>query len=325
MKLMSQQPVALSLHEADSKALCWTAFEKYRTAAPAETLDEAELQWVMACCAAASCRAEFFAGEDGCLSFMGSAITCWSPSAFRVLGLGYNGFPPGFTVKDAEGLVTLHSESNALRFAASSVNGGENVIYCTHKPCNACARQIYATLGENTKVHYAVEIQDYTFVEKLFKIQCHKPLAAEWVLARRAWRHTKKALTDLRGGTFSMLVQTGLKILLSRSCLLLRLYLQNEASLELVAILKGALVPEFEFKEATNTAFLFMKFWIEVAIRVSELQPQVKNICRDHLEEIEATFLQVQRRSSTLPRIEKLWVYWRFAYVIISMDITQIH
>ena len=62
-----------------------------------------------------------------------------------VIGLGYNGAPPGITinwnVRDERRLRVVHAEVNALRYTSP---GECKLLAVTHVPCNECLRLIAA-------------------------------------------------------------------------------------------------------------------------------------------------------------------------------------
>lgn len=67
----------------------------------------------------------------------------------RIISMGYNGAPAGVrhcehSADDTEPcLRTVHAEANAIAFAAKNgveTDGAE--LYCTHSPCNDCAKLI---------------------------------------------------------------------------------------------------------------------------------------------------------------------------------------
>jgi dCMP deaminase len=78
----------------------------------------------------------------------------------RIVSIGYNGMPAGWT-NDCEeevkwpngvvvGLITkpevIHAEANAIaKLAKSTESGNGAVMFLTHAPCIDCAKQIYTT------------------------------------------------------------------------------------------------------------------------------------------------------------------------------------
>ena len=78
----------------------------------------------------------------------------------RIISIGYNGMPSGWTTECEEEVVTgyethvdavlvtkkevLHAESNAIaKLARSSESGDGATIFITHAPCIDCAKLIY--------------------------------------------------------------------------------------------------------------------------------------------------------------------------------------
>ena len=67
----------------------------------------------------------------------------------RVVSIGYNGTPSGWTnVCEDESFKTkpevIHAEANAIAKLAKSTESGEGaVMFLTHAPCMDCAKQIY--------------------------------------------------------------------------------------------------------------------------------------------------------------------------------------
>lgn len=77
----------------------------------------------------------------------------------RVVSIGYNGMPSGWTnecendfgldLKGNPTLVTkpevIHAEANAIAKLAKSTESGDGaVMFLTHAPCMDCAKQVYA-------------------------------------------------------------------------------------------------------------------------------------------------------------------------------------
>jgi dCMP deaminase len=75
----------------------------------------------------------------------------------RIISIGYNGMPSGWT-NDCEEVVeriaeepvlktkdeVIHAEANAIaKLAKSSESGKDAVMFLTHAPCIHCAKQIY--------------------------------------------------------------------------------------------------------------------------------------------------------------------------------------
>ena len=76
----------------------------------------------------------------------------------RIISIGYNGMPSGWTNECEEivethedgGVVTktkdevIHAEANAISKLAKSGDSGDNAdLFCTHAPCVHCAKMIY--------------------------------------------------------------------------------------------------------------------------------------------------------------------------------------
>lgn len=64
-----------------------------------------------------------------------------------IIGTGYNGFPRGvydhqerLANRPTKHAMTVHAEANAILNAVASVEGA--TIYCTHFPCQDCAKFI---------------------------------------------------------------------------------------------------------------------------------------------------------------------------------------
>lgn len=87
-----------------------------------------------------------------------------SPDRDRVISIGYNGTPPGFSnvcedTLDDGTLVTrqevIHAERNAIfKLARDGEPGKGATLYCTHLPCMPCAQAILMS-GINTVVYDA--------------------------------------------------------------------------------------------------------------------------------------------------------------------------
>ena len=76
----------------------------------------------------------------------------------RIISIGYNGLPAGWTNEcedeirypDAEGVTlktkdeVIHAEANAIvKLARDGESGNGSVMFCTHAPCVQCAKLIY--------------------------------------------------------------------------------------------------------------------------------------------------------------------------------------
>lgn len=68
----------------------------------------------------------------------------------RIIGTGYNGFPPGFPDEELPARrpekypYFVHAEINAMVSAKTDLGGA--VLYCTHSPCAECVKAV-ATAG----------------------------------------------------------------------------------------------------------------------------------------------------------------------------------
>jgi dCMP deaminase len=91
----------------------------------------------------------------------------------RIISIGYNGMPAGWTNECEEvveyledgGTITktkdevIHAEANAIaKLAKSSESGDGSIMFLTHAPCIHCAKQIY-TAGIK-KVYYRNTYRD---------------------------------------------------------------------------------------------------------------------------------------------------------------------
>ena len=67
----------------------------------------------------------------------------------RIISIGYNGMPPGWTNEcEDENYKTkdevIHAEANAIaKLAKSSESGDGSVMFLTHAPCIDCAKQVF--------------------------------------------------------------------------------------------------------------------------------------------------------------------------------------
>ena len=81
----------------------------------------------------------------------------------RIISIGYNGMPAGWT-NECEELVyriaeepilktkdeVIHAEANAIaKLARDGESGNHSIMFCTHAPCIQCAKIIYGA-GINT-------------------------------------------------------------------------------------------------------------------------------------------------------------------------------
>jgi dCMP deaminase len=101
----------------------------------------------------------------------------------RVISIGYNGMPSGWTNECEYKHYTLgnpndyslktkpeviHAEANAIaKLAKSSESGKDSVMFLTHSPCIDCAKQIY-TAGIK-KVYYKNEYRSNDGIDFLNK------------------------------------------------------------------------------------------------------------------------------------------------------------
>ena len=100
----------------------------------------------------------------------------------RIISIGYNGMPAGWTneceevveyLKDG-GTITktkdevIHAEANAIaKLAKSSESGDGSTMFLTHAPCIHCAKQVY-TAGIK-KVYYRNSYRDIIGIDFLNK------------------------------------------------------------------------------------------------------------------------------------------------------------
>lgn len=69
----------------------------------------------------------------------------------RIISIGYNGMPTGWTnICETQDNVTkpevLHAETNAIaKLAGSNESGKDATLFVTHQPCLDCAKIIYQT------------------------------------------------------------------------------------------------------------------------------------------------------------------------------------
>ena len=91
----------------------------------------------------------------------------------RIISIGYNGMPAGWTNEcedeirypDAEGVTlktkdeVIHAEANAiLKLARDGESGNGADLFCTHAPCINCAKLIYG--AGIKKVYYRESYRD---------------------------------------------------------------------------------------------------------------------------------------------------------------------
>ena len=100
----------------------------------------------------------------------------------RIISIGYNGMPSGWTNECEEiiethedgGVVTktkdevIHAEANAISKLAKSGDSGDKAdLFCTHAPCVHCAKMIYG--AGIKKVFYRNSYRDELGLEFLQK------------------------------------------------------------------------------------------------------------------------------------------------------------
>jgi dCMP deaminase len=91
----------------------------------------------------------------------------------RIISIGYNGMPAGWTneCEDGEGLTkpeVIHAEANAIaKLAKSSESGDGATMFLTHAPCIHCAKQIY-TAGIK-QVYFGIPYRDESGIAFLLK------------------------------------------------------------------------------------------------------------------------------------------------------------
>jgi dCMP deaminase len=100
----------------------------------------------------------------------------------RIISIGYNGMPSGWTNECEEiiethedgGVVTktkdevIHAEANAISKLAKSGDSGDKAdLFCTHAPCVHCAKMIYG--AGIKKVFYRNSYKDELGLEFLQK------------------------------------------------------------------------------------------------------------------------------------------------------------
>ena len=90
----------------------------------------------------------------------------------RIISIGYNGMPTGWTNECEHENKTkpevLHAETNAIsKLAGSTESGKDAIMFVTHQPCMNCAKLIYQSgIGE---VYYAEPYREKHGVEFLEK------------------------------------------------------------------------------------------------------------------------------------------------------------
>lgn len=102
----------------------------------------------------------------------------------RIVSIGYNGMPSGWTNECEEEVITeyeshidstivtkkevIHAEANAIaKLARSNESGLDADMYITHAPCLSCAKQIYSSGIK--KIYYRNEYRSTDGVEFLKK------------------------------------------------------------------------------------------------------------------------------------------------------------
>lgn len=91
----------------------------------------------------------------------------------RIISIGYNGMPTGWTnVCETEDNVTkpevLHAETNAIAKLASTYESGKDAsLFVTHQPCLDCAKIIYQSgIKEVYYAHTYRKTDGVEFLEK---------------------------------------------------------------------------------------------------------------------------------------------------------------
>jgi dCMP deaminase len=100
----------------------------------------------------------------------------------RIISIGYNGMPAGWTNECEEvveyledgGIITktkdevIHAEANAIaKLAKSSESGDDSTMFLTHAPCIHCAKQVYTAGIKN--VYYRNSYRDTIGIDFLNK------------------------------------------------------------------------------------------------------------------------------------------------------------
>ena len=82
-----------------------------------------------------------------------------------VIGMGYNGAPPGVKIswinRDERRLKVVHAEVNALRYVKP---GESSFLACTHIPCNECVR-VLASYGIKEVIFNEVYSRDMSTLD----------------------------------------------------------------------------------------------------------------------------------------------------------------
>lgn len=101
----------------------------------------------------------------------------------RIISIGYNGMPTGWT-NECENFIgyskgepvlntkheVIHAEANAItKLARDGQSGKGSVLFCTHAPCIHCAKLIYG--AGISKVYYRDHYRDNDGIE--FLEQCN--------------------------------------------------------------------------------------------------------------------------------------------------------
>lgn len=102
----------------------------------------------------------------------------------RIISIGYNGMPAGWTneceeileVHEDGGVVTktksevIHAEANSIiKLARDGESGNGASLFCTHAPCIDCAKLIYG--AGITKVYYRNSYRDEIGIDFLKKCE----------------------------------------------------------------------------------------------------------------------------------------------------------
>jgi dCMP deaminase len=93
----------------------------------------------------------------------------------RIISIGYNGMPSGWTNVCENELGTtkdevIHAEANAIiKLARDGESGNGASLFCTHAPCVHCAKLIYGAGIKN--VYYRNSYRDTSGIEFLNKCE----------------------------------------------------------------------------------------------------------------------------------------------------------